>query len=104
MDGIRTGFVDGTYQVVVSDMTAFWAAGRYWELTLYTDLWNDEIVGWSLSSRKGDVSTYFNEERPMCCLGYLTPKQYRLEYEKSHVASITDSTCLRLPTVVSTYR
>jgi len=59
MDGIRTGFVDGTYQVVVSDMTAFWAAGRYWELTLYTDLWNDEIVGWSLSSRKGDVSTYF---------------------------------------------
>jgi putative transposase len=189
--------VDGPYQVVVSDMTAFWAAGRYWELTLYMDLWNDEIVGWSLSSRKGDVSTYFeglaeflankkekymgletifhtdqgsvysskayndilqpygitrsmsrpgtptdngameaingwaktemfidfsvgaggdvpasvkgyityfNEERPMCCLGYLTPKQYRLEYEKSHVASITDSTCLRLPTVVSTYR
>ena len=20
---------------------------------------------------------FFNEERPMCCLGYMTPKQYR---------------------------
>ena len=32
----------GPLQCVVSDMTAFWAAGRYWELTLYMDLWNNE--------------------------------------------------------------
>ena len=46
-------------QCVVSDMTAFWASGKYWELTLYMDLWNDEIIAYGLSSRKGDPSTYF---------------------------------------------
>ena len=51
--------LDGPAQVVVSDMTAFWAGGKYWELTLYMDLWNNEIVGHSLSSRRGDRSTYF---------------------------------------------
>lgn len=52
--------VDGPLQCVVSDMTAFWANGKYWELTLYMDLWNNEIVGYGLSSRKGDRSTYFD--------------------------------------------
>jgi transposase InsO family protein len=47
---------------------------------------------------------HFNESRPMRCLGCLKPKQYRLGHEKSHVVSIADSTCLRLPIVVSTYR
>lgn len=51
--------VDGPLQCVVSDMTAFWAGGKYWELTLYMDLWNNEIVGYGLSSRKGDRNTYF---------------------------------------------
>lgn len=51
--------VDGPLQCVVSDMTAFWAGGKYWELTLYMDLWNNEIVGYGLSCRKGDRSTYF---------------------------------------------
>ena len=51
--------IDGPLQCVVSDMTAFWADSRYWELTLYMDLWNNEIVGYGLSSRKGDRSTYF---------------------------------------------
>ena len=52
--------VDGPLQCVVSDMTAFWAGGKYWELTLYMDLWNNEIVGYGLSSRKGDRNTYFD--------------------------------------------
>jgi putative transposase len=51
--------VTGPFQVVVSDMTAFWAAGQYWELTLYMDLWDDEIVGWGLTSKKGDPSGYY---------------------------------------------
>jgi transposase InsO family protein len=71
-----------------------------------TEMFIDFSVGASgdvPASVKGYI-TYFNEERPMCCLGYLTPKQYRLEYEKRHVASVADSMCLRLPTVVSTYR
>lgn len=46
-------------QVVVSDMTAFWCRGTYYELTLYMDLWNNEIVSYGLSKRKGDRNSYF---------------------------------------------
>ena len=42
----------GPMQCVVSDMTAFWAGGKYWELTLYMDLWNNEIVAYGLSAKK----------------------------------------------------
>ena len=48
------------FEVIVSDMTAFWANKIYYELTLYFDAWNKEIVGYGLSSRKGDVNTYFD--------------------------------------------
>ena len=51
--------IDGPMQVVVTDMTAFWAGGKYWELTWYMDLWNDEIVGWALSGKRGDPATYY---------------------------------------------
>ena len=47
------------YEVIVSDMTAFWANKKYYELTLYFDAWNKEIIGYGLSSRKGDRNTYF---------------------------------------------
>ena len=50
---------DGPLQVVVSDMTAFWAKRTYWELTLYMDLWDLEIVGYGLSSRRGDPGGYY---------------------------------------------
>ena len=52
--------IDAPLQVIVSDMTAFWANKVYWELTLYMDLWNNEIIGYGLSCRKGDRSTYFD--------------------------------------------
>lgn len=55
--------IDGPMQCIVSDMTAFYVKGTYYELTLYMDLWNNEIV--------------INEYRPAYTLGYLTPKQYR---------------------------
>ena len=48
------------FQIVVSDMTAFWANKRYYELTLYMDLFNNEIISYSLSNRKGDPNTYHN--------------------------------------------
>ena len=38
-------------QCVVSDMTAFHLKGSYYELTLFMDLWNNEILSYSLSSR-----------------------------------------------------
>ena len=41
-------------------MTAFRANKTYYELTLYFDAWNKEIVGYGLSSRKGDINTYFD--------------------------------------------
>lgn len=49
----------GPFQVVVSDMTAFLVKDVYRALTLYMDLWNNEIVGYGLSHRKGDRNTYF---------------------------------------------
>lgn len=52
--------IDGPLQCIVSDMTAFYVKGIYYELTLYMDLWNNEIVSHSLSSRRGDRSTYIS--------------------------------------------
>lgn len=52
--------VDRPRQVIVSDMTAFWANDRYWELTMYFDAFTKQILSWSLSSRRGDRRTYIN--------------------------------------------
>ena len=52
--------IDGPLQCVVSDMTAFWVKGVYYELTLYMDLWNNEILSHSLSSKRGDRMTYIS--------------------------------------------
>ena len=58
---LMTGImVNGPLQCVVSDMTAFRANGTYYELTLYMDLWNNEIVAHELSARRGDRMTYLN--------------------------------------------
>ena len=48
------------FQLVVSDMTAFWANKHYYELTLFMDLFNNEIISYSLSNKKGDPNTYHN--------------------------------------------
>ncbi len=48
------------FQIVVSDMTAFWANKQYYELTLFMDLFNNEIISYSLSDKKGDPNTYHN--------------------------------------------
>lgn len=52
--------IDGPYQCIVSDMTAFFAKSAYYELTLYMDLWNNEILSHSLSSKRGDRMTYIS--------------------------------------------
>ena len=46
-------------QIIVSDMTAFWANKKYYELTLYFDTFNREIVAFGLSNKRGDVMPYF---------------------------------------------
>ena len=48
------------FQVIVSDMTAFWANKVYYELTMYFDAYTKEIVGYSLSTKKGDIKTYYD--------------------------------------------
>lgn len=52
--------VDGPLQCIVSDMTAFYLQGTYYELTLFMDLWNNEIVSHSISAKRGDRMTYMN--------------------------------------------
>ena len=52
--------LSGPLQCVVSDMTAFYLKGVYHELTLYMDLWNNEILTYSLSRKRGDRMTYIN--------------------------------------------
>ena len=52
--------INQPYQVVVSDMTAFWVNNDYYELTLYMDLFNNEIVAYDVSTTKGDRTTYIN--------------------------------------------
>ena len=46
------------FQIIVTDMTAFWANKRYYELTLFMDLFNNEIISYYLSNKKGDPSSY----------------------------------------------
>ena len=41
-------------------MTSFRVKGTYYELTMYFDAWNKEILGYGLSSKKGDRRTYFD--------------------------------------------
>lgn len=48
------------FQIVVSDMTAFWANNHYYELTLFMDLFNNEIISYSLSDKKGNPDSYYN--------------------------------------------
>ena len=49
--------IDRPLQCVVSDITAFYVKGIYYELTLYMDLWNNEILAHALLSRRGNWMT-----------------------------------------------
>ena len=53
-------YLSKPFEVIVSDMTAFSVGKTYYELTMYFDAWNKEIVGYGLSSRKGDIRTYYD--------------------------------------------
>ncbi len=52
--------ISGPMQCIVSDMTAFYLQGIYYELTLYMDTWNNEILSYSLSKKRGDRMTYMS--------------------------------------------
>ena len=46
-------------EIIVSDMTAFYANGKFYELTLYFDTFNREIIGFGLSNRRNNPISYF---------------------------------------------
>ena len=52
--------ITSPYQIIVSDMTAFWVNNIYYELTLYMDLFHNEITTYSISEKRGDRMTYYN--------------------------------------------
>ena len=52
--------IDAPLQFIVSDMTAFYVKGVYYELTFYMDLRNNEIVSHALSSKRGDRMAYIS--------------------------------------------
>lgn len=66
--------IDGPMQCVVSDMTAFCVKSVYYELTLYMDLWNNEIVSHALSARRGDRMTYISGLEDLIELKKLLPE------------------------------
>ena len=68
--------IDGPLQCIVSDMTAFYVKGIYYELTLYMDLWNNEIVSYALSAKRGDRMTYISGLKDL-----LELKQQHPEYQ-----------------------
>ena len=66
--------ISGPMQCIVSDMTAFYVKGIYYELTLYMDLWNNEIVSHSLSAKRGDRMTYISGLEQLIELKKLHPE------------------------------
>lgn len=52
--------VDRPRQVMVSDMTAFWTRHRFWELTLYFDVFTKQILGKGITCKRGWPEIYYN--------------------------------------------
>jgi transposase InsO family protein len=52
--------VDKPRQVVVSDMFAFWTLFKFWELTLYFDVFTKQILGYGLTEKRGCPQIYYN--------------------------------------------
>ena len=90
---LMTGMdLSGPLQCVVSDMTAFYLKGIYHELTLYMDLWNNEILTYSLElemvlhTDQGSVyaSKSFNELLPL----------YNIIHSMSRAGTPTDNAAM----------
>lgn len=70
--------ITGPMQCIVSDMTAFYSKSQYYELTLYLDLWNNEILAHSLSAKRGDRMTYINGLRHILELKSASPDMHMI--------------------------
>jgi len=52
--------VDRPRQVIVSDMTAFWTRFRYYELTLYFDVFTKQVLGRGITDKRGWPEIYYD--------------------------------------------
>jgi len=52
--------VDRPRQVIVSDMTAFWTRFRYYELSLYFDVFTKQILGRGITDKRGWPGIYYD--------------------------------------------
>jgi len=52
--------VDKPRQVIVSDMFAFWTRIKFWELTLYFDVFTKQILGRGITCRRGYPGIYYD--------------------------------------------
>ena len=90
--------IDGPMQCIVSDMTAFRVKGTYYELTLYMNLWNNEILSHSLSAKRGDRMTYISGLNDLIELKKQHP-EYQMVLHSDKVLFMhprTTMTCLAL--------
>ena len=53
-------YLSKPFEVIVSDMTSFRTKYNYYELTMYFDAWNKEILGYGLSTKKEDIKPYYD--------------------------------------------
>lgn len=51
--------LDRPRQAIVSDMTAFWTKGHYWELVLYFDAFTKQIIGHCATNKRGWPGAYY---------------------------------------------
>lgn len=93
--------INGPLQCVVSDMTAFYVKGTYYELTLYMDLWNNEIVSYALSSKRGDRMTYIRGLKDLLALKAQHPECQMILHSDQGAVYASKAFNERLPTYVS---
>lgn len=64
------------FEVIVSDMTAFYYDSAYYELTLFMDLFSNKIVAYHLTDKRGDANAYHD-----ALSGILKQKRMQLNFE-----------------------
>ena len=74
------------YKVIVSDMTAIRHREKYYELTMYMDLFNNQILTYAISGKRGDPNTYYNGLNDLILLkDYLNDSEMILHTDQGSV-------------------
>lgn len=97
--------VDRPRQVIVSDMTAFHAGNKYYELTMYFDVFTKQILSWNLTDRRGSREPYIHglkkilalleHDGPEDCPTYLHTDQGSVYASMAYERLIQDKNIIR---------